>query len=513
MKKRWSSFIAIVIVTLLVSGCAGQAGKTGTNGVNGKDGLNGTNGTNGLDGTNGLAGTNGLNGKNGSNGSSPIIGTNGNWWIGTTDTGVKASGTNSDFVFKSVTLSNDLVGAVQKGPFISGTSINIYELNQSFRQTGFSYNAQTTDNVGTFSLPKGLELASNNLLFIAQGFYYNEVLGKNSEVPLTMYLVSDISNQSKVNINLISTLEKQRIMYLIENGSTYSDASNQARKEILDIFYIVKPDIASSQDLDITKDGDDNAILLAISVILQGYRTTSELSLLLAEIGNDIKTDGKLDSEKLKTQLINDAKLLDLSKIRENLETFYFDNNITVSVPNFESYVNQFISNNALSSNPYIFTKYITYPIVGENGLNLLDKNLTEIPNSIFADPNSTTKYSIAANLPVGTMLKVVFTSISANNTVLNLNTLDATKWTVLFTNYSNKEDIPLNAGADGPDVYSTVEYYSNNNYGDFEIQTQIDMRWEDQLITHDMFRIDYYENGAVTPTYSKIMKLIANPS
>ena len=40
----------------------------------------------------GADGTNGLNGRDGTNGDTPFIGENGNWWIGTTDTEVRAAG-------------------------------------------------------------------------------------------------------------------------------------------------------------------------------------------------------------------------------------------------------------------------------------------------------------------------------------------------------------------------------------------------------------------------------------
>ena len=43
----------------------------------------------GLDGKDGI---NGQNGSDGKDGKTPFIGENGNWWIGTTDTGVKAAG-------------------------------------------------------------------------------------------------------------------------------------------------------------------------------------------------------------------------------------------------------------------------------------------------------------------------------------------------------------------------------------------------------------------------------------
>ena len=58
----------------------------GTNGTDGKDGVDGK------DGTNGTNGVDGKDGADGEDGQTPYIGENGNWWIGDTDTGVKAAG-------------------------------------------------------------------------------------------------------------------------------------------------------------------------------------------------------------------------------------------------------------------------------------------------------------------------------------------------------------------------------------------------------------------------------------
>lgn len=56
---------------------------TGANGADGKDGE---------DGKDGVDGENGADGAPGKDGLTPYIGENGNWWIGDTDTGVKAAG-------------------------------------------------------------------------------------------------------------------------------------------------------------------------------------------------------------------------------------------------------------------------------------------------------------------------------------------------------------------------------------------------------------------------------------
>ena len=64
----------------------------GTNGTDGKDGKDGKDGVDGKDGTNGTNGVDGKDGTDGEDGQTPYIGENGNWWIGDTDTGVKAAG-------------------------------------------------------------------------------------------------------------------------------------------------------------------------------------------------------------------------------------------------------------------------------------------------------------------------------------------------------------------------------------------------------------------------------------
>ncbi len=65
---------------------------TVTNGTNGTDGKDGKDGVDGKDGTNGTNGVDGKDGTDGEDGQTPYIGENGNWWIGDTDTGVKAAG-------------------------------------------------------------------------------------------------------------------------------------------------------------------------------------------------------------------------------------------------------------------------------------------------------------------------------------------------------------------------------------------------------------------------------------
>ena len=75
----------------------GDKGDTGARGPQGEQGPRGVPGQKGEKGAKGDKGDRGLTGESGPAGSTPLIGQNGNWWVGGTDTGVKAdySGTEA----------------------------------------------------------------------------------------------------------------------------------------------------------------------------------------------------------------------------------------------------------------------------------------------------------------------------------------------------------------------------------------------------------------------------------
>ena len=245
-------------------------------------------------------------------------------------------------------------GYVQKGPFNNGTDITIFELNNMLSQTGNSFNTQISNNLGLFEL-NSVSLRSIFIEIKATGFYYNEVADENSAAQLTLYAISDLTNRSDINVNILSHLEKQRVQYLISQNYSLRDAKRKAQREILNIFKFQKEDILNSELLNISENTDDNAILLAVSVILQGNRTVAELSELLANIITNIKEDGTLDDESIGSDLVNHAKVLNLTEIRENIENRYSDLEIDADIPDFETYVNLF-----LDSAGYEVTSLIT---------------------------------------------------------------------------------------------------------------------------------------------------------
>lgn len=355
-------------------------------------------------------------------------------------------------------------GSSQKGPLLNGSSLTVFELDGYYFQTGKAFNTQILDNLGSFEI-SNLYLVSPYAKLKADGFYFNEITNTNSFAPISLYALSDLSNKSSVNVNLLTTLEASRMQYLLGTGIPFASAKTQAQTEVLNIFSIQQPGIPESELLDISQNGDNNAILLAMSLILQGYRTEAELSQLIGEISTDIRTDGILTSPTLGSALINDAKLLNLPAIRSNIENKYVSLGVTTVISDFEKYVNQFID-----SCNYTFTNFITYPSSGIYGVNILNET-----DSVFTSGGSLLHFSMAADLPAGTSLKIVHNG-NSGAFAYALGSLDG--WTDL-----------------GTDSTMVTRTFQSNRTGLINANT---------VGSPGTFQILFYENESLTPTRVK---------
>ena len=129
--------------------------------------------------------------------------------------------------------------------------------------------------------------------------------------------------------------------YLMDNSKmTFAAAKTQAQTEILKKFNIEKVTLGNSETLDISKSGDGNAVLLAISGIFQSDKTEAEITELLSTINTDIRTNGTLDSTTTKATLVPAVDYLNVrhSNIRTNIESHYSNLGISATIPAFESY-------------------------------------------------------------------------------------------------------------------------------------------------------------------------------
>ena len=237
--------------------------------------------------------------------------------------GDTSSSDNSTPITDSTSTAVTLSGKVQKGPYVQGTEITVREFDSSMIPTGNTFTGPIDDNTGSFSI-KGT-LVYKVVELSADGYYFNEVSGSLSTAKLNLQALSDLTDSSSVNVNLMTHLEKKRVEYLMDTGLTFAAAKTQAQGEIMKIFNIDNVTLGNSETLDISKSGDGNAVLLAISAILQSDKTEAQLTELLSTINTDIRTDGTLDSTTTKATLVTAMDYLKSrrSTIRSNIETRY----------------------------------------------------------------------------------------------------------------------------------------------------------------------------------------------
>jgi len=233
---------------------------------------------------------------------------------------------------------NTVAGHVQKGPFIQGTALTLSELSAALIPTGRSFPSDINSNTGSFTV-RGV-LTSPFVELSATGFYFNEVTNSLSSAPINLHALADLGATTGVNINLLTHLERARVYVLVDQGLAFAAAKAQAQAEVLAAFGYTDAIIGSSETLDISQDGAGNAILLAISAILQANRSEAQLTQLLAQISADLAPDGVLDSQNLHRAIYAGMEAVKpiRANIRANIAAHYAELGLPATVPPFKNY-------------------------------------------------------------------------------------------------------------------------------------------------------------------------------
>ncbi len=227
-------------------------------------------------------------------------------------------------------------GYSQKGPFVTGTSVTLQELDgESLAQTGKSFKGDISKDNGEFII-SSVSLASPYALLEATGYFRNEITGKKSSGTITLNALTDLSQREKVNINVLTHLIRKRIYNLVSNGSTVADAKKQAETELFKNFGI-SGDFKPSEDLDIFHSNDGDAALLAISILLLHDLNDADFTDILSKIANDFEEDGKWDNSTAQTEIADWAFSADLKNIRNNIESWKLGD-----VPSFEKFISSY---------------------------------------------------------------------------------------------------------------------------------------------------------------------------
>lgn len=255
------------------------------------------------------------------------------------------SAENIELDSERVAVSVDLItGFSQKGPFLNGSKVVVRELQdgRTLAQTGNSFNGKILNEKGEFKI-NARNLVSQYVTLEATGFYRDEVTGENSGSQITLFAISDVSARNGVNLNLLTHLEYERVIYLVtQKKMRVKNAKKQAQTEIFSILGIDATDFNNSEDLDISGATDEDAALLAFSVMLLGGRSVADLSALLQKMATDMEKDGVWDDEKTKMAIADWCADADGAGILDSIRNHVKNWALSDTVPQFERYVRNF---------------------------------------------------------------------------------------------------------------------------------------------------------------------------
>ena len=240
-----------------------------------------------------------------------------------------------------------VTGVAQKGPFKFGSPLNLYELKNDLKPSGREYKDEISCNKGDFVIPT-VTLAYPYAKLEVRGLYRNEVTGEWSTDSMTLRALTDFSEKrTEVNINLLTHLEYDRALYLVQNkGYSVYAAKKQAAQEIMTAFEFATA-VTYSEDFAIFQNEGvsantvaGNSSLLAISALVMGNRSDSEIQNFIDKFIADIKTDGEWNDLQTKATLADWAYDFNYSTIRASVKSW----NI-LDIPAYETYLDIYWNN------------------------------------------------------------------------------------------------------------------------------------------------------------------------
>jgi len=236
-------------------------------------------------------------------------------------------------------VKSTLSGKIEKGPFLTGSKITLYELDNELKQTGKNiFKTETTDDNGDFIFGSKMALVSQFVELEISGYFYNEVTGEISSSSITLNALADVSGKSKVNVNIITHLVYKRIKNLVSEGLRFSDAQKQAHKELLKVFRITK-EVKNSDDISLTDGTEDAAVLLAISAVLLHDKSEGKFSEYIAKLSNDFATDGVISDSTLMEQIHTGQKNVYSIQVMENLKSYFSERGKIIEVENIRKFI------------------------------------------------------------------------------------------------------------------------------------------------------------------------------
>ena len=239
-----------------------------------------------------------------------------------------------------------ILGAAQKGPFKFDSPLTLREVflhDDTLTYTGREYIDEISSNKGDFVIPK-VNLVYPYAVLEVRGLWRNEVTGEWSKDSMTLRTLTDLTNRTEVNINLLTHLEYNRAVQLVNKGYSMFAAKKQAEYEIMTAFGFATT-VEYSEDLktfvpSTSTNHDVNATLMAISLLFIGDRSEAEIQKAIAEFKQDMAGDGEWNDAQTKADMADWAESFDGGSVRANVKSW----NI-LDIPAYENYLTIYWNN------------------------------------------------------------------------------------------------------------------------------------------------------------------------
>lgn len=223
-------------------------------------------------------------------------------------------------------------GKVEKGPFVSGSNVTIQPMDSKLQVKGEYYGTIVTNNAGNFSL--GSKMFETPYAEITtQGYFFNEVTGQLSDGIISLRSLADISDNSTINVNLLTHLKYKRIVTLVNQGKSFKEANRQAQEELFAVFGLSEYNTADAAQFSISSGTDEAAALIAVSSLLLSNRQEAAFTEYLTLLCDVFGSSGDIPDD-MRYQIKEDRESLlhRLNDIKSNIIRRYEELGMTINV-------------------------------------------------------------------------------------------------------------------------------------------------------------------------------------
>jgi N-acetylneuraminic acid mutarotase len=250
-------------------------------------------------------------------------------------------------------------GAVQKGPFLVGSTVLINRRDARGISTSSTILSEIEDSIGSFDFvttdPGLVQIA-------ATGYYFSELTGEASDGMLTLRALYEIGDEAgqKAYVNIMTHLINDRVLALLAAGNIdAAGAIAKAEAELVKALQDALPvaGVEGFSGLSVYNTGGSagvgvgNTYLLALSTGFYEYAaikaeefgtaTDAELTLVLNRISDDLATDGDLDTKGFIRDFTRAIRSLSPETIAENLRRrAIVDYPLGLDVPDISAFLN-----------------------------------------------------------------------------------------------------------------------------------------------------------------------------